>query len=211
VGYATTKWASELLLQDLHASCDIPVNVYRCSLVLPHRRFHGQINHADVFSRLLYGLLDTGLAPRSFYAHQCSSPRHYDGIPVDVVADAIASISTAQCAGHRIYHVSNFHRRDGVCLDRIVDWVASAGRPLERIDDYETWFRRFREALEQLDERRRRRSPLPALERWERPIEGMLELDTAAFQRQVVGAGGMLPGSLDEQFIHHVVRGITAR
>jgi fatty acid CoA ligase FadD9 len=77
----------EVLLQDLHARTGLPVAAYRCSMILPHAdpAFLGQINASDVFTRLLAGLIYTGLAPASFGADPQRVPP-YDGLPVNVRA-----------------------------------------------------------------------------------------------------------------------------
>jgi fatty acid CoA ligase FadD9 len=65
--------------------------------------------------------------------------------------------------------VVNPYRDDGASLDRIVDWVVSAGYPMERIDDYAAWYQAFKEMLGRLADPLRQRSPLPIVELWARP------------------------------------------
>ena len=44
------------------------------------RRYLGQINRADFFTRLLAGIEFTRLAPASFYADPAGPGRHFDGM-----------------------------------------------------------------------------------------------------------------------------------
>ena len=90
-------------------------------------RYLGQINAADFFTRLLCGVAYTGIAPPSFYTTPNGSRPHFDGTPVDVVAGVIAGTVTRERSGVATYHVVNPHYSDGVSLDSIVSWLASAG------------------------------------------------------------------------------------
>lgn len=36
--YGCTKWACEVLLQQLHEQHDVPVRIFRCSMILAHPR-----------------------------------------------------------------------------------------------------------------------------------------------------------------------------
>ena len=44
------------------------------------RRYTGQINQTDFFTRLLAGICYTGLAPASFYRDPSGPDRHFDGM-----------------------------------------------------------------------------------------------------------------------------------
>jgi thioester reductase-like protein len=90
-------------------------------------RFLGQINTSDFFTRLLCGIAYTGLAPQSFYKLPHGPGEHFDGMPIDFVAGVIAATTAAERSGFSNYHVVNPHWNDGISLDRIVDWVESAG------------------------------------------------------------------------------------
>ena len=106
------------LILALHAAC----------------RYLGQINATDFFTRLLCGVAYTGIAPPSFYTAPNGSRPHFDGTPVDVVAGVIAGTVTHERSGLATYHVVNPHYSDGVSLDSIVSWLASAGikvRPIQ--------------------------------------------------------------------------------
>jgi fatty acid CoA ligase FadD9 len=170
-GYAASKWAGEVLLRDAHAKFGLPVNVFRADMILAHRRYRGQINVADMFSRLLYSVVRTGLAPRSFYRMESGggSSAHYDGLPVDFVAGAIVGLGAAAAAGFRTFNVVNPHTDDGISLDRIMDWISSAGYRLQRIPDHARWFERFGAQLRALPELERQHSAVAILDAFAEP------------------------------------------
>jgi fatty acid CoA ligase FadD9 len=169
-GYSLSKWASEVLLRDANERLGVPVRVCRPSGIMAHTRYRGQINAPDFFTRLLAGIVYTGLAPRSFY--EGPGRGHYDGLPVDVVARSIAAVSLTDLpqTASATYHVVNPYRDDGASLDAIVDWVASLGYRIRRIPDYAAWYRAFRDELGRLADPLRQRSPLPILDAWAHPV-----------------------------------------
>jgi Male sterility protein/Phosphopantetheine attachment site len=63
-GYANSKWAGEVLLREAHDLCGLPVAVFRSDMILAHSRYSGQLNVPDMFTRLLFSLLATGIAHR---------------------------------------------------------------------------------------------------------------------------------------------------
>src|SRR5262249_13036907 len=140
-GYANSKWAGEVLLREAYERFDLPISVFRSDMILAHSRYKGQINVPDMFTRLLLSIVVTGLAPRSFYALGPVKP-HYDGLPVDFTAESIATLGEKALSGYRTYHVVNPHD-DGISMDTFIDWAIEAGHPVERIDDYAGWYRRF--------------------------------------------------------------------
>ncbi|MEU6989273.1 carboxylic acid reductase [Streptomyces sp. NPDC046465] len=173
-GYGASKWAGEVLLREAHDTFGLPVAVFRSNLILAHPRYRGQLNIPDVFTRLLLSLLATGIAPGSFYAGGTGGGHdgggHYDGLPVDFTAQAIASLGDRAREGHRTFNVVNPHE-DGISLDTFVDWLAAAGYPLARIYDYDEWLDRFETALRGLPDRRRQHSLLPLLDAFAAPQE----------------------------------------
>jgi fatty acid CoA ligase FadD9 len=210
-GYASSKWASEVLLGELARRTGAPAQVFRCSMILPHRTYLGPVNDGDNIVRLLRGLLATGVAPRSFYGADVARP-HFDGIPVDIVAAAIAAIALEAERGHHIYHVSNARWDDGVSIDTFADSIHASGHTLERLSDYGAWFAEFRARLERLDERERRRSPLPIIARWAQPASAgsAIHLANARFRGKLKSLLGMddVP-ILDEPYIRHCLRSLT--
>jgi fatty acid CoA ligase FadD9 len=170
-GYANSKWAGEVLLREAHDLCGLPVAVFRSDLILAHTRYSGQLNVPDMFTRLILSLLVTGIAPRSFYESDGLGGRaraHYDGLPVDFIAEAITKIGTAVTEGYHSYDVMNPYD-DGVSLDVFVDWLIRGGNKIRRIDDYDEWLARFETALTGLPERQRQQSVLPLLHAYRKP------------------------------------------
>lgn len=191
-GYATSKWAGEVLLRRAHEEYGLPVTVLRSDMILAHRRHAGQLNVPDMFTRLLFSLLTTGIAPKSFYRADAGGGRaraHYDGLPGDFVAAAVDALGSAG-TGYRTYNVVNPHD-DGVSLDTFVDWLVDAGHPVRRVDDYDEWFTRFETALRALPEARRRYSLLPLLHAFRRPEEPLCgsAIPADRFAEAVRGAG----------------------
>lgn len=203
-GYGASKWAAEVLLREACERFAMPVKVFRCSMITAHTEERGQVNASDMITRLLCGLIDTGCAPRSFYADNFAGARHFDGTPVDVVAHGIAAIAAGTRPGYQILHVANAHWDDGVSLDRIVDWVQSAGYAVRRMPDYDAWYATFCDALRHLDTAHRQHSPLPIVAQWERPI-GLAEvrMDTTGFKAALRRCAGVedVP-VLDETYFH---------
>ncbi|MFV9650411.1 carboxylic acid reductase [Pseudomonas citrulli] len=167
-GYANSKWAGEVLLRDAHERFGLPVAVFRSDMILAHSYYQGQVNASDMFTRWLSSVVRTGLAPRSFYAQGAGEP-HYDGLPVDFTAKAIAVLGAEARDGYQTYHVINPHE-DGISMDTFVDWAISAGHPIQRIDQYDDWFARFETALRGLPEKQRQQSFLPLLHQLRQPM-----------------------------------------
>ena len=176
-GYANSKWAGEVLLREANDLCGVPVAVFRSDMILAHTRYRGQLNVPDMFTRLIFRLLVTGIAPHSFYESDGMGSRaraHYDGLPVDFIAEAITTIGTRVTGCYRSFDVMNPYD-DGVSLDVFVDWLIRAGNKIQRIDDYDEWLARFQTALTGLPERQRQHSVLPLLHAFrkpEKPIRG---------------------------------------
>jgi fatty acid CoA ligase FadD9 len=213
VGYATSKWACEVLLRELADRLAVPVDIFRCSMILPHREFLGQVNVSDFLTRLLLGVVLTGLAPRSFYVGDASRA-HFDGLPVDFVAESIASIASTPRPGIATYHVVNARWDDGVSLDRLVDWVASAGYPVTRVDDHAAWFAAFRERLLALPPELQHRSPLPILYQWARPIpvDGEALFDARRLRARLgeIAERAVEIPRVDERFVHAYLEDLVA-
>ena len=66
-GYGNSKWAAEVLLREAHDLCGLPVSVFRCDRVLADAGYAGQLNAADLFTRMVLSVVATGIAPGSFY------------------------------------------------------------------------------------------------------------------------------------------------
>ncbi|MEU7599357.1 thioester reductase domain-containing protein, partial [Streptomyces sp. NPDC039022] len=157
-GYATSKWAGEVLLRQAHEATGLPVTVLRPDMILAHSRLPGQLNLTDRFTRLLLSVLTTGMAPYSFYRLDPDGRRgraHYSGLPVDFTAAAITSLAADNAHDHLTYNTVNTHD-DGVSLDEFVDWLIAAGHPITRFDDHRQWHLRTEAALRGLPDHQRR-------------------------------------------------------
>lgn len=166
-GYASSKWAAEILLAEAHEHYDLPVSVLRSGMILAPLTVRGQLNVPDMFTRLIFSLAVTGLAPGSFYDGDAARA-HYEALPVDFLAQAIVAIGEAGRRGHHTYHALNPHD-DGISLDSFVDWLIGSGLRIERITDFGDWHNRFATALRSLPEAQRQASVLPLIDAFAAP------------------------------------------
>jgi fatty acid CoA ligase FadD9 len=144
-------------------------------MILAHSRYAGQLNVPDVFTRLLLSLITAGIAPRSFYqtdAHGNRQRAHFDGLPVDFIAEAIAALGEQGTEGYQTFNVLNPHD-DGISIDVFVDWLNDAGHAIQRIDAYEEWFTRFEIALRAMPDKQKQHSLLPLLHAFTQPSEAV--------------------------------------
>ena len=170
-GYANSKWAGEVLLREANDLCGLPVAVFRCDMIMVDTKYVGQLNVPDIFTRLMLSLVATGTAPGSFYETDTDGNRqraHYDGLPVDFIAEAISTLGERVVEGFETHHVVNPYD-DGIGLDEYVDWLIEAGYLIQRIPDYDAWLQRFETAMRALPERQRQHSLLPLLHAYQRP------------------------------------------
>jgi fatty acid CoA ligase FadD9 len=170
-GYSNSKWAGEVLLREAHDLCGLPVSVFRCDMILADTTYAGQLNLPDMFTRLMLSLVATGIAPGSFYQLDADGNRqraHYDGLPVEFIAEAISTLGERVVDGFETYHVMNPYD-DGIGLDEYVDWLIDAGYPVERVGDYDAWLQRFDTTIRALPERQRQASLLPLIHNYQRP------------------------------------------
>lgn len=214
-GYGTSKWAGEVLLLDAHEKFGLPVNVFRADMIMPHSRYLGQINVSDMITRLLLSVVKTGIAPQSFYQLDAAGHRqkaHYNGLPVDFLAQAMNEIAVSTPYHYAIYNTVNSHFDDGISLDTMIDWVESAGYPVERIADHGEWIRRFEEKLRALPEAIRNRSSLNILDGFSRPhgVDSS-RYPAEQFEREVNSSEALkaIP-HLTEGFIHKYLVDIKA-
>jgi len=173
-GYATSKWAGELLLHQAVEEYDIPVNIFRCDMILPDETYKGQVNTSDMLTRLLYSIVTVGLAPQSFYGERKSGKRkvpHYDGVPVNQLSKAIVGAHTQTHEIFNTYHALNY-LDDAISLDRFVDWIESAGYPVHRVADHEEWYNRMEAKLKALPKDKQQLSALNVLMAFKEPIYG---------------------------------------
>ncbi len=165
-GYATSKWAAEILLRNASNTCNLPINILRGNMMLAHRDMPGAVNPSDMFTRLLYSLIITGIAPQSFYK---TTPTNYDGLPVDIVASSVVNVRQAGDEGVTMMNIHNYNEEAHFSLDSIVDYISEAGYPIEKITDYQDWYRRFSERLHTLPENDKQKSALDLLAAFKHP------------------------------------------
>jgi fatty acid CoA ligase FadD9 len=174
-GYGNSKWAGEVLLREAHDLCGLPVSVFRCDMILADVTYAGQLNLPDMFTRMMLSLTATGIAPESFYELGADGERqraHYDGLPVEFIAEAISTLGVNVTSGFETYHVMNPYD-DGLGLDTFVDWLIDAGYPIHRVSGYDTWLSRFETALRGLPDKQRQASLLPLLHNYQHPEHPM--------------------------------------
>ncbi len=200
-GYGNSKWAGEVLLREAFDLCGLPVAVFRSDMILAHSRYTGQLNVVDNFTRLIFSLLATGIAPGSFYQTDAAGNRarpHYAGLPADFVAEAVTTLGKQVTDGFRSFDVENPHD-DGISLDTFVDWLVDAGHKIQRIGDHSEWIRRFETALRALPEKQRQQSVLPLLGAYrepDTPLRGAptpTEVFRTAVQAAKIGAEQDIP------------------
>jgi fatty acid CoA ligase FadD9 len=186
-----------VLLREAHDLTSLPVAVFRPGMILAHSRYAGQLNVPDMFTRLLFSLAATGIAPETFYAPDGSAGRpraRYDGLPVGFLADAVTAIGADDAPGFNTYNLSGAHD-DGISLDNFVDWMIDAGCRIERIDRYDEWLTRFETAMLLLPEEQRQESMLAILgpyRQHQRPMAKSM-LPAERFQSAVAAAGLTIP------------------
>jgi fatty acid CoA ligase FadD9 len=170
-GYGNSKWAGEVLLREANDLCGLPVAVFRCDMILADTTYAGQLNLPDMFTRQMLSLVATGIAPGSFYELDADGNRqraHYDGLPVEFIAESISELGAQVVDGFQTYHVMNPYD-DGIGFDEYVDWLIDAGYSVRRVGDYSTWLQRFETTLRALPERQRQYSLLPLLHNYQKP------------------------------------------
>jgi fatty acid CoA ligase FadD9 len=178
-GYGNSKWGGEVLLREANEHYGLPVSVFRCDMILADTTYAGQLNLPDMFTRMMLSLVATGVAPYSFYELDAGGNRqraHYDGLPVEFIAEAISTLGVNVVEGFETYHVMNPYD-DGIGMDEFVDWLAEAGYPIRRVGSYGDWLSRFETTLRALPEKQRAASLLPLLHNYqspERPINGSI-------------------------------------
>ena len=200
-GYGNSKWGGEVLLREAHDLCGLPVSVFRCDMIMADTTYAGQLNVPDMFTRMLLSLVAAGIAPYSFYELDTNGNRqlaHFDGLPVEFIADAISTLGVNVVAGFETYHVMNPYD-DGISMDTYVDWLVEAGYQIARVPEYADWLARFETTLRGLPDKQRQASLLPLLHNYqkpEHPINGSLapaEHFRAAVQDNKIGPEKDIP------------------
>ena len=212
VGYVSTKWAAELLLTQIHERRGVPVNIFRCGVLLPHRRLPRELNDRDGFNRLLSGIIATRPASDLVLraTARCDPSTYFGGIPVDLAASSLAAIVLRGTAGMTTYHVDEA-AREGVSIDTFIDAIEGAGVALERVP-YAEWYTRCNEALAGLPEPARSRSPLQIMRRWATPIDpaARRRFDNTRFRNQLGDDADAEVAPLTRSFIDEWIRSLVA-
>ncbi|CAN5433671.1 thioester reductase domain-containing protein [soil metagenome] len=170
-GYGNSKWGGEVLLREANDDFGLPVSVFRCDMILADTTYAGQLNLPDMFTRMMLSLVATGVAPGSFYeldADGNTQRAHYDGLPVEFIAEAISTIGVHVTEGFATFHVMNPYD-DGISMDTFVDWLIEAGYPIVKVPEYTSWLERFSTTLRALPDRQRQASLLPLLHNYQYP------------------------------------------
>jgi fatty acid CoA ligase FadD9 len=214
-GYGNSKWGGEVLLREAHEQFGLPASVFRCDMILADTTYAGQLNLPDMFTRMMLSLVATGVAPYSFYELDADGKRqraHYDGLPVEFIAEAISTLGANGSGGQErsdsgyapggqgfaTYHVMNPYD-DGIGMDEFVDWLIEAGHSIRRVDSYADWLDRFSTTLRALPEKQRNASLLPLLHNYqspERPFNGSIaptDRFRAAVQEAKIGPDKDIP------------------
>ncbi len=196
-GYNISKWASEVLLRQANELYNLPVDIFRPGMILAHNRYTGQLNVPDMFTRLLFSLVATGVAPATFYARDLSEGRpraRYEGFTVDFLADVITAIGARDTEGFHTYNLASPHE-DDISLDTFVDWLIESGCAIQRLGDYDDWLSRFETAMHALPEDQRQQSLLALLGPYRQPqvADPDSRLPTDRFRAASEAAGYNIP------------------
>ncbi len=100
-------------------------------MILADTTYSGQLNLPDMFTRLMLSLVATGIAPGSFYELDADGNRqraHYDGLPVEFIAEAISTLGVQVTEGFETYHVMNPYD-DGLGHRRVRGLADRSGLP----------------------------------------------------------------------------------
>ena len=107
-------------------------------MILAHPVYQAEVNSSDFFTRLICGVINTGILPESFYtkSKDYSVEPFFDGLPVNFIAKTIADATYETSHGYATYHVVNQQGNAGISFDTIFDWISSSGYILKKIGSY---------------------------------------------------------------------------
>jgi len=172
-GYGASKWAGEVMLNEAAKDYGLLVNIFRGDLMLAHESYTGQMNSDDMFTRLLFSLIETGIAPRSFYKLDKTGEiqnGHYDGVPVNVVSTVVSRAPVQRGSAPKVFNITNYHADDGCSLDAFVDWMIAAGHVITKVNTHADWFGIFVQKLKALPPDTRGKSVLAIADAFARPL-----------------------------------------
>jgi fatty acid CoA ligase FadD9 len=135
------------------------------------------------------------------------APPGYDALSVDVVAAAVVAAADLPLDGCQAANLLPLTTRDDGSLDDIVDWIETAGYPVERVARHAEWLDRFRTALEALPSGERAASALDVLAPYTAPLPRKVGRDIASTGfRQLVGSTPHATRpAIDEAYIHKCI------
>ncbi|OAL33730.1 hypothetical protein AYO20_07068 [Fonsecaea nubica] len=189
-GYRVSKWGGEVLLRNAHDAFGLASTVFRSDMILADRKYAGQINVPDMFTRLLISLISTGIVPASFYPiGPGGQPQRtvYGGIPVDYLAQVTNGIALARESGYQTYHARN-QEAGGGSLDTVTEGLEQSDIKIQRIPDYDDWFTRFSAGNRALPNGVRQRSFLPLLRSFAKQNHGIQPQSTDEFRKAIQNA-----------------------
>ena len=141
--------------------------------MLAHESYTGQMNSDDMFTRLLFSLIETGIAPRSFYKLDKTGEiqtGHYDGVPVNVVSTVVSGAPVQRGSVPKVFNITNYHAGDGCSLDAFVDWMIESGHAITKVDNHVDWFEAFVQKLKALPPDTRAKSVLAIADAFAQPL-----------------------------------------
>ena len=200
------------MLPEANEHHGLPVSVFRCDMILADTTYAGQLNLPDMFTRMMLSLVATGVAPGSFYELDADGGRqraHYDGLPVEFIAEAISTLGSHVQDGSETYHVMNPYD-DGISMDTFGDWLIDAGYPIKHIAGYGDWLARFETSLRALPDKQRQASLLPLLHNYQhpdRPLRGSMapaDVFRAAVQDAKIGPDKDIPHITREVIVKYI-------
>ena len=215
-GYGASKWAGEIILGEAARDFGLPVNIFRGDMMLAHETYAGQMNSDDMFTRLLFSLIETGIAPQSFYKRDKAGQiqaGHYDGVPVNVVSTVVSNAPVQTLGAPMVFNITNYHAGDAGSLDAFVDWMITAGHSITRIEDQAEWYVKFTKKLESLPPETRGKSALAIAEAFALPLPANRPVSAHKNFRtlyQSVCDGADIP-HLSERFIQKCLADMTLK
>lgn len=212
-GYIASKWASEHLLYTAHEEYGVLVNIFRCDVIMPDRHYNGQFNQDDFLTRLIFSVMATGLAPKSFYQHSGKGSAlrvHFGGIPVDVLSDAIVALNKFSENGYVVFNAANYVQ-GGVSLDTIVDCIEKEGYKIDRVNSLEEWCVQIERRLKLMPQAQRRRSVVDIIDAFSESFPPVNDLpDFSSFRKLVrfINDGNDM-ARLSDAYIHDYLQSIN--
>lgn len=206
-GYGASKWAGEVLLREAHQQFGLPLRIFRGDMMLAGSEMPGQINIEDMFTRLLYSVIKTGVAPKSFHQPNPDGSRAlvpYDGTPVNIVAASVVDAGKFFVDDATVFCIDNPFTDLENSLDAFVDWIIEAGYDVQRLEAHEDWLSRFKSRLTALPEAERKQSALALLKAYDRPHSFVPFRGESTNFQALISKIGIAPSEmqLDARFIN---------